>query len=503
MTDSGLVHFSNCKQLTELNLYSVPVTDAGLAHFKDCPNLTLLNLTSAQITDAGLANFDNCHNLVWLRLDAPQVTDAGLAHFSNCQNLTSLSLSCPRVSHVGFLPFGECEGLKVLALVGAGITNAELSIFQNCRNVVELHLENSRVTDEAVAIVRQNHPQLGGLYLHSTPVSDACLNELVQLRSLGFLNILETRVSLRGVEQLKGASSIRELQWSETNRNVAECVLRIGGTIEIGIPGEAESRLVQAVGDLPTEFFQVRSVSLASVPKPLDVFASPQVSLFWRNSGGWLAALQYPEFDKLERLDLSGVLGLDLTFLASIHGLNELTLANTAIADLAVIPPLASVKRVILDGNDINVGFTKLEQHTALTELSLADCGLTDDLISQLPKLPLLQRLNLDGNDIRGHVLKQLAEQPALIDLSLGCPSLGDLLAANLAELKQLKRLSLAGSGVGDAGIKHLASLPNLESLDLRRTKATAAGIAELQLALPMCRITSDFSDVAGSEAGK
>ena len=59
-----------------------------------------------------------------------------------------------------------------------------------------------------------------------------------------------------------------------------------------------------------------------------------------------------------------------------------------------------------------------------------------------------------------------------------------------------------SSSGLGDDGIKHLASLTNLETLHLRRTRATADGIAELQLALPMCQIASDFSDVAGSEAG-
>jgi len=58
--------------------------------------------------------------------------------------------------------------------------------------------------------------------------------------------------------------------------------------------------------------------------------------------------------------------------------------------------------------------------------------------------------------------------------------------------LKQLKRLSLAGSGLSDPGIKHLAGLTNLEALDLRRTKASAAGIAELQKALPNCQIVWD-----------
>ena len=46
-----------------------------------------------------------------------------------------------------------------------------------------------------------------------------------------------------------------------------------------------------------------------------------------------------------------------------------------------------------------------------------------------------------------------------------------------LAPIHGLQELSLAGSGLSDDGIKHLASLTNLESLDLRGTKVTAAGI--------------------------
>jgi Leucine-rich repeat (LRR) protein len=112
--------------------------------------------------------------------------------------------------------------------------------------------------------------------------------------------------------------------------------------------------------------------------------------------------------------------------------------------------------------------------------------------LSQLPKLPKLKRLVLDGNEIRGVGLAALSAQPALVELSLGCPTLTDLFANNLAKLKQVKRLSLAGSGLGDAGIQHLEGLTNLEALDLRKTKVTAAGIERLQKALPKCKIEWD-----------
>ena len=54
-------------------------------------------------------------------------------------------------------------------------------------------------------------------------------------------------------------------------------------------------------------------------------------------------------------------------------------------------------------------------------------------------------------------------------------------MAKNLGELKRLKRLSLVGANLTDAGIRHLEGLANLTALDLRKTKASAAGIERLR----------------------
>ncbi len=117
---------------------------------------------------------------------------------------------------------------------------------------------------------------------------------------------------------------------------------------------------------------------------------------------------------------------------------------------------------------------------------------LVDDDLAKVPKSRELRRLVLDDKAIRGPGLGHLQNQPELIDLSLHCPTITDLLAKNLAELKRLKRLSLVGASLSDAGIRHLEGLTNLTALDLRKTKASAAGIDRLRQALPTCRIEWD-----------
>src|SRR5207237_1146037 len=59
-----------------------------------------------------------------------------------------------------------------------------------------------------------------------------------------------------------------------------------------------------------------------------------------------------------------------------------------------------------------------------------------------------------------------------------------------LKDLKQLTTLGLSHTQVTDAGLKELADLKQLTSLSLGSTKVTADGVADLQKALPGCKIT-------------
>src|SRR5438128_10569370 len=109
---------------------------------------------------------------------------------------------------------------------------------------------------------------------------------------------------------------------------------------EIGPRDRPESRLVKVPADLPGDYFQVRRVSLAGVAKPLDKLPE---HLSW---------LRFPEFDRLESIDLSGIAGLSYDFLAPIHGLQELSLANAGLNDaaLAELPKLPPLRRPCRDG---------------------------------------------------------------------------------------------------------------------------------------------------------
>ncbi len=458
VTDAGLAHFKDCKNLTLLYLQGTRVSDAGLTHFQDCKNLTTLSLASAPVSDSGLAHFKDCKNLTLLDLNSTQVTDAGLAHFKDCKNLTHLNLTGTPVTEAGLAHFQDCKNLTELNLGVTQVTDAGLAHFQDCKNLTALNLNNTRV-------------------------SDAGLELLASLPNLSLLQLLDTRISAGGFANLKAAFPKAQIEWSEPNHSAAEAVLGLGGSVEVRVKGHEDDQPVKTAAELSAEDFQVRRVSLASVQKPLGDLLEK------------LAALSDPEFDRLEFLDLSGqpVADKDMANVKRLTSLTELTLARTQVSDagLAHLKDLKNLRRLVLDGCTIgDQGLAHLNELPDLTELTLARTQVSDAGLAHLKDLKTLRRLVLDGCTIRGQGLAHLKELPELADLGAG----------RLAELKQLQKLSLAGSGVSDKALPPLGDLTNLRELDLTGTKVTASGIAKLKEALPNCKI---ISDVAGSDSEK
>lgn len=84
--------------LTHLEIDRTPITDDGLKHLKQIKELDSLDLEFTAITDAGLSHISHMTSLKKLDLEGTKITDAGLKHLRKMKKLTALDLRNTDVS---------------------------------------------------------------------------------------------------------------------------------------------------------------------------------------------------------------------------------------------------------------------------------------------------------------------------------------------------------------------------------------------------------------------
>ena len=101
LSDEGLAHFQDCKNLRTLQLGGASMRDAWLSHFKNCTALVELHLNETAIGDAGLAHFQDCKELARLTLNNTQVSDASLERLVDFPKLVALNVKSTKVTESG------------------------------------------------------------------------------------------------------------------------------------------------------------------------------------------------------------------------------------------------------------------------------------------------------------------------------------------------------------------------------------------------------------------
>jgi predicted nucleic acid-binding Zn ribbon protein len=99
------------------------------------------------------------------------------------------------------------------------------------------------------------------------------------------------------------------------------------------------------------------------------------------------------------------------------------------------------------------------------------------------------RRVWLGGPQITDAGLVHLRRLSRLQKLELHGARMTDAGLVHLKELRRLQLFKLTGKRITDAGLVHLSGLSALKELYLGATRVTDAGIAELQKAIPNCRI--------------
>jgi hypothetical protein len=98
-------------------------------------------------------------------------------------------------------------------------------------------------------------------------------------------------------------------------------------------------------------------------------------------------------------------------------------------------------------------------------------------------------RVTLFGPRVTDESVNKLKDLQQLQELDLGGSAVTDECINVLREFKNLQWLRLSNTGVTDVGLKGLKNFKQLRTLDLTNTGVTAVGAADLQKALPECKI--------------
>jgi Leucine-rich repeat (LRR) protein len=146
----------------------------------------------------------------------------------------------------------------------------------------------------------------------------------------------------------------------------------------------------------------------------------------------------------------------------------------------------------LLLGRDVR-GPAPFSYDHQLTSLNLSYTDITDLGLKQVAKLQKLTSLDLSSNKITDAGLKEVAKLQKLTSLDLSATKITDAGLKEVAKLQQLTELLLVYTDITDAGLKELAKLRHLTYLDLScYDQITDTGVAQLQKALPKCKIYSN-----------
>lgn len=90
ITNAGMAHLKNLKELQKLYIFEARIYDSGVAYIKDMDQLEELDLTGSGITSAAATTFKTLDKLSLLAVGKTKFGDAGAAQLKDMSNLKSL-----------------------------------------------------------------------------------------------------------------------------------------------------------------------------------------------------------------------------------------------------------------------------------------------------------------------------------------------------------------------------------------------------------------------------
>lgn len=142
------------------------------------------------------------------------LTDDGLADFSSLQKLEHLWIEFSSITDASIKEIAKCKNLRKLELGHAKITGSGLQFLSGLKHLTYLDLSYNPVVDDSLAKIVA--PQLKGLILTKTKITDKALASVAKFRLLEVLSVRDTGITDTGIKQLAGLRDLEFLDISST-----------------------------------------------------------------------------------------------------------------------------------------------------------------------------------------------------------------------------------------------------------------------------------------------
>jgi uncharacterized protein (TIGR03067 family) len=506
ITDAGLVHLKSLANLQSLALQSTKITDAGLVHLQGLTNLQTLGLSCPKITDAGMADISGIQSLQALRIGNTQITDAGLAHLQGLTKLRTLLLTGTKVTDAGMVRLKGLASLRILDLGDTQVTDSGMETLQKSIPACRIMVPKQSGDGHPSQVMQGRWFVVSGKYGNS-PTKDYDKQEwqfrsntLSQIRSPGSPS-LKTKFSVRAVF---GSTHPHDFTWRTTDGKTLYGLVRIyTNRLEICVaqPGNPRPKSFEEDGSLNIVLKKNASdASAVAAFKKLGAHIKQddqgdvvevEFSFNTRITNAGLVHLK--GLTGLQELSLpSQITDAGLMHLRGLPNLQTLYLPSSQITDAGLmhLRGLPNLQTLSLYHNQkiTDAGLVHLKGLTGLQELLLERTPITDAGLVHLKGLTGLEELYLRSTKITDAGLVHLKGLTGLQALRL--PSqITDAGLVHLKGLTGLQTLYLRSTKITDAGLVHLKGLTGLQTLYLRSLKVTDTGVADLQKALPNCKI--------------
>jgi hypothetical protein len=142
------IHDGHLKWLTNLDvrtllLQGCAVTDRGLATLRRLPNLVSLFVSNAAVSDEGMSHIGQLRQLKELTLADTNVTDDGLIALQKSANLQNLQLQGAGFSNRALKFIASVRSLKNLTFVGTSIDGRQIAELSRLPNLASLVMHRS------------------------------------------------------------------------------------------------------------------------------------------------------------------------------------------------------------------------------------------------------------------------------------------------------------------------------------------------------------------------